>query len=203
MIEKIFTRQVDLNYANVFYKRHHRHLGEVQGHKMSFCLTADKSWPTNHFDYDFFGDATRDHLFGMLTIGRPVGRFADKSIAEITRICFHKNLKLRGSETKWERTFPSWFVKSALILFKEKNPEFHSCVTYIAENESGKFLEHAGFVCDKTIPARKHGWEMRRKDICYTDNWLTEEYARKFKAKLFRRHRKSRHAKKRLVVSLT
>ena len=102
-------------------------------------------------------------ILGICSIGRPVARFKDPNVLEITRICF-----LRDFDPKKERkyTYPSKFIQEVTNQVRLDIPEA-KFVTYIHANQSGKYLEHAGFVNDKSIiykPGDK-GWGTRSKRL--------------------------------------
>lgn len=67
---KLAVVPITLEEANVFVARHHRHHGEVVGHKFSL------------------GAALGDGIVGIAIIGRPVARHRDDGITlEVTRLC--------------------------------------------------------------------------------------------------------------------
>lgn len=67
---KLRAVPVDLEAANEFVLRHHRHHGRVVGHKFSI------------------GVALGDKICGVVIIGRPVSRFRDDGqTLEVTRLC--------------------------------------------------------------------------------------------------------------------
>lgn len=61
---------LDLDEANAFIVAHHRHHGEVVGHKFSL------------------GAAVGDKVVGVAIVGRPVARYRDDGMTlEVTRLC--------------------------------------------------------------------------------------------------------------------
>jgi hypothetical protein len=67
---KLRAVPIDLEGANEFVLRHHRHHGPVQGHKFSI------------------GAAIGDTLVGVAIVGRPVSRRRDDGLTlEVTRLC--------------------------------------------------------------------------------------------------------------------
>ena len=61
---------IDLAEANAFILEHHRHHGEVVGHKFSI------------------GAAMGEGIVGVCIVGRPVARMRDDGVAlEVTRLC--------------------------------------------------------------------------------------------------------------------
>ncbi len=141
---------------------------------MSFLITGTKAyykvnkekdyglWLSRQFVNPFLDQVKDVDNIGVLSIGRPVGRFKDKTISEITRICFNPNFKPRGKPDSFKRTLPSKFVMKALEIYKAHYPQIKKVITYITEDESGAFLKHAGFEVDKTIKA-SDGWVKRRE----------------------------------------
>ena len=94
-----------------------------------------------------------------MSIGRPVARFRNKNIHEITRICFNEKWK-----KSWhEKSYPSEFVKQGIDSYKELYPEVKKMITYIRQNESGAYLRHAGFRIDKSwsYNPNSKGWLSR------------------------------------------
>jgi len=69
-MNKIRAVPMDLEGANEFVLRHHRHHGKVTGHKFSI------------------GAAIGENLVGVAIIGRPVSRIRDDgNTLEVTRLC--------------------------------------------------------------------------------------------------------------------
>lgn len=67
---KLTTVAISLEEANAFIREHHRHHGEVVGHKFSLGAA--------------FGDA----IVGVAIVGRPVARRRDDGLTlEVTRLC--------------------------------------------------------------------------------------------------------------------
>jgi hypothetical protein len=67
---KLYTVPIDLETANEFVTRHHRHHCAVVGHKFSI------------------GATTGDGLEGVVIVGRPVSRHRDNGLTlEVTRLC--------------------------------------------------------------------------------------------------------------------
>lgn len=67
---KLIAVPIDLAEANAFIKQHHRHHGEVVGHKFSI------------------GASIGDEIVGVVIIGRPVARLRDDGLTlEVTRLC--------------------------------------------------------------------------------------------------------------------
>lgn len=125
--------------------------------KISEDLNLDLCVRSN--EHGEFWIYSSSRILGICSIGRPVARFKDKNIFEITRICF-----LPGFDPKAERkySYPSKFIKMATEIFRSKNPG-SKFVTYIHSDQKGKYLEHAGFTIDKIInyqPGSK-GWKTR------------------------------------------
>lgn len=67
---KLRAVPVDLEAANEFVARHHRHHGKVVGHKFSI------------------GAVVEDRIVGVAIIGRPISRHRDDGLTlEVTRLC--------------------------------------------------------------------------------------------------------------------
>lgn len=67
---KLAVVPITLEEANVFVVRHHRHHGEVVGHKFSL------------------GAVLGDGIVGIVIVGRPVARHRDDGLTlEVTRLC--------------------------------------------------------------------------------------------------------------------
>lgn len=67
---KLACVPLDIDEANEFIRQHHRHHGEVVGHKFSL------------------GAALGDKIVGVAIIGRPVARMRDDGLTlEVTRLC--------------------------------------------------------------------------------------------------------------------
>ena len=132
-----------------------------------FTKWFNEAYPDNNWGDEFVwsGDTNGDpclfskyKILGILSIGNPVARFKDKSIFEITRICFlpHFNPLKDGFD------LPSYFVKESIKQFKD-NYKFKKIITYIHESQKGKYLEFAGFKKNKRITYSKNckGWANR------------------------------------------
>lgn len=67
---KLAAVPLSLDEANAFIVAHHRHHGEVVGHKFSIGVTSE------------------DKIVGVAIVGRPVARMRDDGLtAEVTRLC--------------------------------------------------------------------------------------------------------------------
>ena len=100
---------------------------------------------------------TRGQIVGICTIGRPVARWTDPKVYEFTRICFNFEPK-----TNKERKYYSKLIREAMRDFQIDN-QVSKFVTYIHANQSGRYLEYAGFHKDKFIEygASAKGWANR------------------------------------------
>lgn len=210
-----YVYKMDLRHANQTYRAHHRHLNEVQGHHMSFLMTGTKDyfnvnrnkhwglWLNRQFLNPFSDDAKDWDNVGVLSIGRPVGRFKDKTISEITRICFNPLFKPRGKPDSFERTLPSKFVLKALEIYESYYPHVSKIITYIGADESGAFLKHAGFKVDKIVKP-SDGWVRRReKELAGVENFYgyDSDKLRVFKQSI-ETHKKMNKQKFRLIKNL-
>ena len=101
---------------------------------------------------------TRGKVLGVCSIGNPVARFKEK-VNEITRICFPDYFVAKSNK---EKKYYSKFIRESLKQYKEFY-SFDKMVTYIHQNQSGKYLEYAGFVKDKLIKYSENsiGWSNR------------------------------------------
>jgi hypothetical protein len=172
---------VTLQLAKIFYSRFHRTNKPPVGHKKSYVALLGNQWtacsklfyledlPNEWLEdknYDFRirldndGDwclYTRGQIVGICTIGRPVARWTDPNVYEFTRICFNFEPK-----TNKERKYYSKLIREAMRDFQIDN-QVSKFITYIHANESGKYLEYAGFYKDKFIEysASSKGWATR------------------------------------------
>jgi hypothetical protein len=172
---------VTLQLAKIFYSRFHRTNKPPVGHKKSYVALLGNQWtacsklfyledlPNEWLEdknYDFRirldndGDwclYTRGQIVGICTIGRPVARWTDPNVYEFTRICFNFEPK-----TNKERKYYSKLIREAMRDFQIDN-QVSKFITYIHANESGKYLEYAGFHKDKFIEysASSKGWATR------------------------------------------
>ena len=181
---------VTLQLAKIFYREFHRTNKPPVGHKKSYLALLGDDWhkcivlnPDNPYEtfwhntalpidwledknYDFRirqdddGDwylYTRGQIVGICTIGRPVARWTDPKVYEFTRICFNFEPK-----TNKERKYYSKLIREAMRDFQIDN-QVSKFVTYIHANQSGRYLEYAGFHKDKFIEysASAKGWANR------------------------------------------
>lgn len=69
-MSKLAAVAITLDEANAFVAKHHRHHGEVVGHRYSI------------------GAAAGDKIVGVVIVGRPVARLRDDGLTlEVTRLC--------------------------------------------------------------------------------------------------------------------
>ncbi len=102
---------------------------------------------------------TRGKLIGACSVNTPVGRFNEKGIYELTRICFLDTWKPANNT---QRKFFSRFIREIMNDWVSITGA-KKFVTYIHHDQSGKYLEYAGFQCDKICrysPNHK-GWSTR------------------------------------------
>lgn len=210
-----YVYQMPLSQANNVYKLCHRHLDGVQGHQMSFLLTGTKDYYKVDSRKDFnkwidrqcvnpLSDLAKNlDNIGVLSIGRPVARFKDKNISEITRICFNPSFRPRGKPDSFARSLPSKFVMKALDIYKSHYPKVTKVITYISEDESGLFLKHAGFKVDKFIKAST-GWIKRRqKELASVESFCGyDSYQLRKLEESIELHKKMNKPKLRLVTNI-
>lgn len=115
---------VELETANRFVSRLHRHHKPVVGHRFSLgCYRVIDSV-----------------LVGMCICGRPVARKAGnpREIMEVTRVC-----------TNGEKNACSFLLGASARISREMG--FRVIQTYILESESGKSLQASGWVRDDRV----------------------------------------------------
>ena len=174
------TIPVTLQLAKIFYSEFHRTNKPPVGHKKSYvavlgdewtkCIMVDpmdlpETWLADEHEdlrvrHDEAGDCylyTKGQIVGICTIGRPVARWKDPAVYELTRICFNFDPK-----TNKERKYFSKFVRAAMFDY-QLNHKVSKFVTYIHDYQSGRYLEYAGFQKDKQIKysANDKGWATR------------------------------------------
>lgn len=119
---------LSLREANEFVRQHHRHHGEVEGHKLAF------------------GAEWNGKLIAVAILGRPVARNRDDGTAlEALRLCTDGVKRPLGKNRRGEITF----VNAASFLYGRANKiaAAMGCRigTYILENERGVSLQAAGY----------------------------------------------------------
>jgi hypothetical protein len=105
----------ELNEANAFVRQHHRHHGEVVGHKFSIAI------------------AEGEKVCGVVIVGRPVARRLDDGWAlEVTR------LATDGTKNACSALYAAaWRAARAM--------GYRKLVTYILDTENGTSLTAAGW----------------------------------------------------------
>ena len=126
---------MDLEGANEFVQRHHRHHGKVVGHKFSIGAENDGI------------------LVGVVIVGRPVSRHRDDGLTlEITRLC--------TDGTKQAASFLYGHAARAAFALG-----FRRIGTYIRKDEPGTSLKAAGWRMIAETPGRSWSVPSRpRKD---------------------------------------
>lgn len=126
---------MDLEGANEFVRRHHRHHGEVIGHKFSIGAERDGI------------------LVGVVIVGRPVARRRDDGMTlEVTRLC--------TDGTKGACSFLYGAAARAAFALG-----FSRIGTYIRKDEPGTSLKAAGWRLIAETPGRSWSVPSRpRKD---------------------------------------
>lgn len=121
---KLRAIPMDLEGANEFVMRIHRHHGEVVGHKFSI------------------GAAEGDRLVGVVIVGRPVSRHLDDGLTlEVTRLC--------SDGTKNACSFLYGAAARAAFALG-----FVRIGTYIRKDEPGTSLKASGWRCVGETPGR-------------------------------------------------
>jgi len=175
---------INFELAKFFYQEFHRTNKPPVGHKASYvgllgddwhCLThADienlsPSWldDLNHDIRIRTNDAgepclyTRGQIVGVCSIGRPVARWKDLDVHEITRICFNFH-----PQSNKEKKYFSKLLREAIKDFGHKH-QVSKFVTYIHDYQKGRYLEYAGFKKDKHVKYSKNskGWGTRNNRL--------------------------------------
>ena len=80
-------------------------------------------------------------------------------IPKVTRICFPDYFEMK---TNKQKKYPSKFIREATRMF-QKEYEVSKFITYLHENQNGKYLEYAGFEIDHITKHSKNskGWATR------------------------------------------
>ena len=173
---------INFKLAKFFYEKCHKTNKPPVGHKASYvgllgddwhCLTdvepyiedLPSSWldDSNHDIRVRTNDAgepclyTRGQIVGVCSIGRPVARWKDLDVHEITRICFNFH-----PQSNKEKKYFSKLVREAIKDFAHHH-EVSKFVTYIHDYQKGRYLEYAGFEKDKHVKYSKNskGWGTR------------------------------------------
>lgn len=133
--EKLRSVPMDLEGANEFVRRHHRHHGEVVGHKFSI------------------GAVRADELVGVVIVGRPVSRRRDDGLTlEVTRLCTN------GAKDVCSFLYGCAARATFALGFKRIG-------TYIRKDEPGTSLAAAGWRFIADTPGRSWSVPSRpRKD---------------------------------------
>jgi hypothetical protein len=174
---------INFKLAKFFYQEFHRTNEPPVGHKASYVGLLGDDWhcladveldiedlPPSWLDdsnYDIRvrgNDAgniclyTRGQIVGICSIGRPVARWRDLAVHEITRICFNFH-----PQSNKERKYFSKLIREAIKDFAQ-NHHVSKFVTYIHDYQKGRYLEYAGFKKDKHIKYSKNskGWGSRK-----------------------------------------
>ena len=114
---KLTVVAIDLDEANTFIREHHRHHGEVVGHKFSL------------------GAALTNHVVGVAVIGRPVARGRDDGATlEVTRLCTD------GTRNACSFLYGAAARATFALGYKRLG-------TYILAGEDGASLKAAGWRC--------------------------------------------------------
>ena len=173
--------RIDFGLAKIFYQEFHKTNKPPVGHKVSYvgllgddwnflayadALDIANSWLEDLHDdvrirSDDAGDLciyTRGQIRGVCSIGRPVARWKDPGVYEITRICFNF-----WPQSNKEKKYFSKFIRVAIDDFKKVEPA-SKFVTYIHDHQSGRYLEYAGFKKDKHMKYSENnkGWGSRQ-----------------------------------------
>ena len=194
MSNQLKIRHIKFSLAKAIYEWHHKTNNPPQGHQISYVALVGDDW---HYalpaDYvkcqdDWFDDSnhdvkirtdeagdlavyTRGKIIGVCSIGNPVARWNDKKVKEITRICFTDYFH---PVSNTERKYFSKLVREAMKDFVQSY-EVSKFVTYIHDNQSGKYLEYAGMHKDhhKKYGASDKGWANRqgRAQSCLTGKY--------------------------------
>ncbi len=128
-------KPITFRAAAAFVNQNHRHNVAPQGQKFSIGLEDD--------------DGT---LIGVVTVGRPVGRFNDDGwTAEITRCCV-----LEGKRNANSKLYGAAFRAATAMGYRK-------VITYTLQEESGASLKAAGFRLEGQTEA-KDGWSVPSRE---------------------------------------
>ncbi len=121
-MSKFWIAPVDLDDANLFIRRHHRHHGPVVGHKFSLAL-----WKNTDDSYGL--------IVGVAIVGRPVARMLDDGLTlEVYRVATN------GTKDACSALYGACRRASFALGYKK-------LITYILESERGTSLKAAGWRC--------------------------------------------------------
>nr|BDD47883.1 hypothetical protein 52 [Burkholderiaceae bacterium] len=156
---KLITVFCSHNEANSFYQEHHRTHGPIT----NFLLLSFKAITLR-------ANGDKDVL-GYCTFARPAAPFSRKykdtsiSIVDLARICFAKGWTPQNNA---EKKYFSKFIRQACFLFAWQYRGVKIITTYLHLEQSGKYLQYAGFVCDRIKPRSKNckGWQSRPNRKC-------------------------------------
>lgn len=132
---RISAIPIDLEGANEFVLRHHRHHGEVVGHKFSIAAVMN------------------DSIVGVVIVGRPVSRHLDDGLTlEVTRLCTD------GTKNACSFLYGAAARAAFALGFKRIG-------TYIRSDETGASLTASGWRLVGETPGRSWSVPSRpRKD---------------------------------------
>jgi len=103
---------------------------------------------------------TKGKFLGILSINVPSSpKLNNQNIYELTRICFPDYFEMK---TNKQKKYPSKFVRECLKMFQEEY-EVNKFITYLHENQNGRYLQYAGFQIDHITKHSKNskGWSNR------------------------------------------
>lgn len=121
---KLAVVAIDLAEANAFIRAHHRHHGEVVGHKFSL------------------GAALTNRIVGVAVVGRPVARGRDDGLTlEVTRLCTD------GTRNACSVLYGAAARASFALGYKRLG-------TYILASEDGASLKASGWRMVGEVPGR-------------------------------------------------
>lgn len=121
---KLALVAIDLEEANAFIRAHHRHHGEVVGHKFSL------------------GAALTNRIVGVAIVGRPVARGRDDGLTlEVTRLCTD------GARNACSFLYGAAARATFALGYKRLG-------TYILASEDGASLKASGWRLIGQIPGR-------------------------------------------------
>lgn len=121
---KLSLVAIDLTEANAFIRAHHRHHGEVVGHKFSL------------------GAVKNNRIVGVAVVGRPVARGRDDGLTlEVTRLCTD------GARNACSFLYGAAARATFALGYKRLG-------TYILASEDGASLKASGWRLIGQIPGR-------------------------------------------------
>ncbi len=127
---------ITLKEANHFVQDHHRHHGQVTGHKFSIAASDGEK------------------IVGVVIVGRPVSRYLDDGwTLEVTRLCTD------GTRNACSMLYAAAWRAARAMGYKR-------LITYILESENGASPRAAGWRCVAQAGGLRWTGKRRRRSTC-------------------------------------